>query len=423
MTMTHFRLLLTLSLLSLCFHAPARVVSDTLYSPQNDRVIVSYELRQDNEKAEIKFTSIRIRLGDPLYDKYKNTSKISAMFFDRVGGFNDIRFSGVTPKALFTTSGLGFSPSSDGYYIFDPYQYPTLAFDLPPAEEASVTIPIYLAHYEKKRNYEILCQCGSLEIKLGTRPSPKAPVANGNETALRQTEAPFGQTLTEEEDRALNMVNSIMSSLPNQTEGLDATLEQEVRNLVDLKSAIKNEDVLKRIKETTEAFEKKKREIAETQKAREAEQMATNADNDAFNHCTTIEACDLYLNSYPEGLHVEEVKAKKAELEAKALEKENKEKKRNIWMIIGGALLAILLFAGNQVMQTFRNKRTQRSMMQMQQEAINKAQNAAKGKIQGAARKQTNQARQKGKEAVRNALNNTSTSNPKGKGSNNRISI
>lgn len=420
--MNRFRFLFLILTFCTCGNITARVVNDTLFSSQNDRVILSYELKQNDEKVELRFTNIRIRLGDMLFDKYRKTSEIVAVFFDRVGDIKDIRFTGLTPKALSVSSGLGYSPSPDGYFLFDPYQYPSLVFDKKTAGEALMSIPVYIAHYEKKRHYEILCACGSLEVKLGTTPTQMPPAVTENAAPPQYEPIEIEPEMSEEEDWALNMVNSIMSRLPEQTEApIDATLEQEVKNLIDLKSKIKNEAVQERIKEAVDAFEAKKKELTEAQKAKEDQQMAIKADNEAFNQCLSIEACELYLNSYPDGIHVEEVRAKKAELEASAKEKEDKEKRRKIWMIVGGTLLAILLFVGNQVMQTIRNKRTQRSMMQMQQDAVNRAKSMAKGKTQGAIRKQTDKARRAGQNAVRDAVDGVTK--PKGKGNNNRISI
>ena len=152
---------------------------------------------------------------------------------------------------------------------------------------------------------------------------------------------------------------------------------------------------------------------------------AIKADNEAFNQCVSIEACEAYLNRFPDGLHVEEVKAKKDEFKTAAEEKANQEKKRNIWMIIGGVLLAILLFVGNQVMQALRSKRAQQDMLKMQMDAVNRAKNAAQNQAQGAIRKETNQVvnqvQQKGKNAVRDAVGGATK--PKGKGNNGRISI
>ena len=128
------------------------------------------------------------------------------------------------------------------------------------------------------------------------------------------------------------------------------------------------------------------------------------------------------MKKHPNGSYVEEANAAITDINDKAQEKKDKERKRNIWMIVGGALLAILLFVGNQVMQSFRNIRTQRSMMQMQQDAAKRAQNMARGKVQNEIRKQTNkvtsQVRKKSQTIIRDTANKAK--NNKG---NNRVSI
>ena len=49
-----------------------------------------------------------------------------------------------------------------------------------------------------------------------------------------------------------------------------------------------------------------------------AEKETKKAENEMFRKCKTIEDCDLYLKTYPDGRYVDEVKKKKAELESKA---------------------------------------------------------------------------------------------------------
>lgn len=59
----------------------------------------------------------------------------------------------------------------------------------------------------------------------------------------------------------------------------------------------------------------------EKAKTREHKIQREEAEEECYKQCTTIEACDNYLNRYPQGAYVEQVKAKKAELE-KALGQE-----------------------------------------------------------------------------------------------------
>ena len=56
-------------------------------------------------------------------------------------------------------------------------------------------------------------------------------------------------------------------------------------------------------------------------KTRDRKLQREEAEEECYKLCTTIEGCDNYLNRYPQGEYVEQVKAKKAELE-KALGQE-----------------------------------------------------------------------------------------------------
>ena len=58
-------------------------------------------------------------------------------------------------------------------------------------------------------------------------------------------------------------------------------------------------------------------------------------------------------------------------------EEAEKGKKRNMWLMIGAAILGVLGFGGNQVAQHMRSTKNQKSMMEMQQNAIKRAENPA----------------------------------------------
>ena len=107
------------------------------------------------------------------------------------------------------------------------------------------------------------------------------------------------------------------------------------------------------------------------------------------------------------------VKVQKKDIIAQA----EAEKKRNIWMIIGGVILAALCFIGNQVFQHFRNIRNQRSMMEMQQDIARRAENEAKRHAQNYARRKTNEvvnnARRSTQEMVRNKVKQSGGNKPK----------
>lgn len=422
--MTSTKVTLAVLLLLSSIFASAKEVTDTLYSAKNDRIIVTYSIVQKGNRVDLEFKNVRKLLGDYHRGKYgKQAGNVQTLFFDRVSIGNDVKFSGETPDVILLPPKASYTNSSDGYFIVE--QWPTLSFDLDDAGAKSFIVPLYLAYYERKHHYKILCSCGNLEIVIPTVPTqsssnkivnkPSSKQGKTGKTELIEIEGDFDES----QDQALNLIRSIYKDLPEQDAlPMSSTLKRKIDNLVDLQSTIKSEDISKRIDEVLKAYNEKEKEL---QRALD-EANDKKADDDAFNGCSTAEAYENYLKQHPDGSHVEEAKAKIDELEAKAQEEADSKKKRNIWMIIGGVLLAILLFVGNQVMQSFRNIRTQRSMMQMQQDATKRAQNMARSKARSEIRKQTNKAtnqiRKKGQTALRETANKVK--NNKG---NNRMSI
>ena len=52
-----------------------------------------------------------------------------------------------------------------------------------------------------------------------------------------------------------------------------------------------------------------------------ADDKAKKQEDEMYNKCTTIAACDAYLKAYPQGRYLSAVKKKKAELEKKEADK------------------------------------------------------------------------------------------------------
>ena len=75
-------------------------------------------------------------------------------------------------------------------------------------------------------------------------------------------------------------------------------------------------------------------------------------------------------------------------------------------MIIGGIVLAILAFVGNQVFQGIRNKKNQMQMMNMQQNIADKAEAEAKRQARNAIRTQRNRIEAGAKQKVSNTIRN-----------------
>lgn len=417
--MKSIRVSLAVLLLLISYFVSAKDVTDTLYSDKNDRVIVTYSITQKGNKIDIQFKSVRKQLGAYHRNKYKNEAdRIHTLFFDWIGVRKDMEFTGITPSAICLPANASYKKSNDGYFVVE--QKPSFSFELETAGAKTFKIPLYLAHHEGKQHYETLCSCGNLVVNI-----PKATTPSAKPEMKTQPQQIEFDVLEEEEefselnDQAIKLVKSINKELPCQdTMPLDITLEMNVKNLIDIQYKIDNDDIAKMIDETLEAYKGKKKELEKAM----SERNKQKADNDAFTNCNTKEEYEFYLKQHPKGSHVEEAKAKIDELEAQAKEEEKSKKKRNIWMIIGGVLLAILLFVGNQVMQSFRNIRTQRSIMQMQQDATKRAQNMARSKTQSEIRKQTNkvtgQVRKKSQTIIRGTADKV-----KNKNGNNRVSI
>ena len=404
--MNSIRATLAMLLLLSSVIASAKEVTDTLYSAKNDRVIVTYSIVQKGNRVDFEIKNVRKLLGDYHRRKYgKEVGKIHTLFFDGIGAGKDVKFTGETPDIITLPSKASYTNSSDGYFIVE--QWPTLSFDLEDARGKSFTIPLYLAHYERKQHYKILCLCGNLEVIIPTatpKPSSTAsPSSNKQPSRQRNVELiETGEEFDEYQEQALNLIKSIYKDLPEQNAlPMSSTLKRKIDNLVDLQSKIKNEDVCKKIDEALEAYNAKEKEL---QKAM-VEANEKKADDDDFANCTTKEQYESYLKKHPTGSHVAEANTCIKDIEEGEKAEKDKQNKRTVWMIIGGVLLAILLFVGNQALQSFRNIRTQRSMMQMQQDATKRAQNMAQNKAKSEIRKQTNKAvgqvRKKGQTALR----------------------
>ena len=409
-----------LLLISLC--ASAREVTDTLYSTTNDRVIVTYSITQKGNKVDLQFQSVRKRLSDRHQSSYyKEIDKIQTFFFDRIGISKEMQFTGETPSAIVFPAKAKYKKSNYGYYIVE--QKPVLSFELESEKATSFTVPIYLAHYEGKQQYKIFSSCGDLVIQLatGSHQSKDSGQSKGKTTNQQKNgeDDEEDDGTAELNDEALSLIGSIMSSLPRQdTLPMESTLERKVDNLVDLQSKIKDKHIARQIEETLTAYNDRKKELGKKIEGR-AKQIA---EDNAFTNCNTKEEFERYARQYPNGRHVDKAKEKIQEFDDKAKEEEKSKKKRTIWMIIGGALLAILLFVGNQALQSFRNMRTQRSIMQMQKEATSRAESKARSKVQGEISKQTKKVIGKARTSGQNIIHGKGET-PKDPNGTNRVSI
>lgn len=376
----------------------ATVVKDTIYSAQGDRVIVTYDIIHNENKATISFLKAEKKLTGKFKEKYPQLSEVKVIFYDRVGNYGDnSKFKGKSIKAFTVPADAHYHRSREGYFIID--EEPSITFDVDNGQKPVLKLPIFLAHYEKKRQYEVFGECAPLAISLGKK---KTPSTSGNKSNARTTSSYETQTVTETvtetvdgtedavtpADEAINRIATAKRLLAEQDRlPIDANLSDNIDKLRDLEYKVPN-DIRSQISSVLSAYDQKKRELEDQAKAdEESSQAAAQAQADKKAQ-EAIARQDSINN---------------AEQERQKIENE-KSKKRNIWMAIGAAVLGLLGFGGNQLLQNRRNAMNQQSMMNMQQSMVKRAENEAKRRAQSYARNKAhqavNQVKSKGRKAV-----------------------
>lgn len=366
----------------------AKEITDTLESTKRNRVIVTYDITQSNGQFVIKFIDANKKLLEPTYrDKYKKLDEVAVLFFDKVGSFEDnTKFSGISPEAFMRPPGIKYKSTGDGYFILN--DHPTISLELISTEPAEISIPMYLAHYEGKRHYKIFSRCQDLIVKLSSK---RVSGISSGKTSRLTTQTITSQEEVEgmvtEEDVANHWIDLINELLVMQKEyPFDEDLQEAKRNLIQSSSRITDSKVSSRIKETLNAYKIKEEELKGNAKAAEAA-----AEKEAERKARLAE---------------KQAQARQDSIAAAAQLQAEKEKKQNLWLIIGGGILVILAFIGNQVFQHFRNVKNQKSIMDMQQSVVKRAEDEAKRRARNMAQSQINRVQGEARRKTRTAINN-----------------
>lgn len=198
------------------------------------------------------------------------------------------------------------------------------------------------------------------------------------------------------EKEAISRIKRIHQLLEQQNEyPFDELLQTEMTKLTDIESMVEDYDVLKQIEQTYNDYDTRKNELIEQAAAQaQAKEEAAKAEAQAQAKRDSTNAAQA---------------AKQLKEDQDARDKENK--KQQITLIVIGIVMAVLLFVANQLIQYFRNKKTQRNIMQMQQQTT-QATNPAEV---------ADQMKQKGQTTVKKAVTPSKPSINKGNGK--RISI
>lgn len=374
-----FRLILChVFIVSLALPSMAKEIRDTVRTAEGDKVIISYNLSYSGDRATVHFTGQQKRLGHQSADKYKDLSKVAVMFFDRTGSYGkDVAVLNVVPKAFMIPDNVVYRKSSEGFFLVQ--SEPSLEFSV--EGEADIVIPIYLAYKSKKGRYEIFGRSEGMTVHLAPsrpkQPSQKQPVMR-EVTSTLEVEA--DNALTVKVVESVNLARKLISEaerLPFSDNLLD-----EINYLRQKKREVSDANVLSEISDVLDRYEEKKASLEEKRiiEERQAEEQRAKQED-------------------------EERKAQEEALAAERQEEAEREKKRTIWMVVGGLGIAVLGFAGNQVMQHVRNVRNQKNMMNMQQSIVEQAEaevnRRARAAVRSQERKVAGEVRRKATDAVR----------------------
>ena len=346
----------------------AKDVVDTLFSSDGDRLILSYTISQSGGKTTVLFTNVQKKLGSANQRKYRKLDEVAVAIFDRTGTYNDTKFEGMTPEAFMIPSGVSYTPSEDGFFLLG--DNPQLTFTT--SSEAQISIPVYIAHYEKKRHYKLFSKCskylefstkvtgggGGRSHRSGGGGSARAGddrAANADDIIMSEEISDEG--LTPIDDAMLTIAN-VRNQLKEVTKlPLPEDLTYLANHLRDLRSKISDMEVVQEISDVLSAYDKKKAELEE--KEQKKQQDAADSAKRAADSIATAN------------------QAKQDSIQAAEKKEASEEKKGMMWMIGGIAGVGMLLMFGKQIFQTIKNNKMQRMMM----DNLNKAQQQAMGHI------------------------------------------
>lgn len=366
-------------LLGLCAHG--RNVSDTLFTTSGDRIILKYSVEQAGDSYTLKFLDkprITLTKGNKKYEQ-----EVVVLFFDRKGNYPQDRKvdsgKGVYPESFKYPS--GYERSEDGVFVVD--ECPKLTF--PVSGNTKLSIPIFLARHPNEK-YTLISKCReNLNIKLSRQQS--SPLVGGSTQTMEQEIITSTEELEADYKKVTDAIAICNTAKPllekAETLPFSPGLEDDISYLRQLKREITDDETLQRINEVLDLYDAKTVELRD-------------AAEEAINSLKAEEEAKLQA----EKDSIAAAAAKQAE-EAKA--EAEKEKKRNLWLMIGAAILAVLGFVGNQVLQTIRNRKNQRNLQNMQQGITKQAENEAKRLAQRArmdAERKARDAAQKAKNSV-----------------------
>ena len=302
-----------------------------------------------------------------------------------------MKWAGLSPTALMVPNGLSYEMTSEGFYILGESQ--PIEFHKLGQNTIYVRLPLYIAVYDKKQNYRIVSSSQqpvrvSSEIEAN-RSGERTGSRTGTETE-RIAITSYDELEAENSDIAgvLSSIEMVGELLSRETEvPFSQTLQMEIYHLRSLKQQIKEPDIAEKINEVLLLCSDKERELKEAQNQAE---IAARAEEHALVQQQKQEA-----------------EAQQRAAEERARLREEKQQKRTLWMIIGGAILAIFGFIGNAVFKHFRDINNQKSILQMQQSLAQQAEHEAGRRSREIIRNRAHQLANRGRGKLNETINST----------------
>lgn len=375
--------------------ASSKEVRDTVWTRQNDKIILTYNVTVDGDQFVIDFSTPRVvpSPSSPLKKSCRGElDKLKVVVFGRIGDFSNVNWKGLTPTAFMVPKGLSYDETPEGYYILGESQ--PIEFHKSTENNANINLPLYIAVYEKKRNYRIVSM-GRQPLKVSS--AVDTGKASGKRRNVRQrtetemiavTSSVELEADNDDVTSALSSIAMVKELLARETEvPFSQTLQMEITSLRLLKNQIKEPEIINKINDVMLLYSDKERELKEAQNE---SALAAKAQEQALLKQQEQEA-----------------EAQQKAAEEKAREQEEKQQKRTLWMIIGGVILAIIGFIGNAVFNHFRDIRNQKSIMQMQESLARQAQHEAGRRTREIIRNKAHRAANKGRNKLRESLKGT----------------
>ena len=418
-----------------CLSLQAWGVTDTLRTSYGDRVILNYTVTVSEGRHIVKFDrNVKVVLGTTNNEDYK-VADVKTMFFDRAGDYTGIEFAAssfATEPFLVNSDVMAYERSNDGYFIIEDAEQ-ELRFSLH-INRATISIPIYLACYEKTRfkrhgRYKVFARCDNLIVTL-KKTSSRTTTRGGNVDQNDDTEE---DVVIDEEvmaDDGMSKEDEVRIRL-QRFEGLllAGVVTEELKRaavaLEDLQYQISDDQLKEQISSALQSYDEMAKPVIidpwPTQKDSIKRKMSYIRDQLAkIDDLPESDRGDLKAMSTQLLKSSYDIKDRDSELARemkqtaedcdKAFKKiEDSAKRRNMWLIIGGVLLAVLMFVGGQVAQHLRNKKNMASIQNTQAEITKRAENEARRRAQGAVRSKISrvesEVRNKSRDAVRNGIN------------------